>query len=257
MEILDLGLILITGVAAGFMNTLGGGGSLLSLPMLIFLGSPAAVANGTNRIALIAQNIVAITNFRRKGFFYPKLGITLAIPAVFGSFLGAKIAISIPEELFQRILAIIMVIVMVLILTRPEKKFLKEIEGENLSSIRLVIAMFVFFGIGVYGGFIQAGVGFIIISALALITGLSLVKINSLKVFIVLIYVFSSFAVFIIHGKVDWILGSTLAIGNALGAYLGSNFAVSKGDKWIRVFIVIAILSMSAKLLGLFNFLGL
>jgi len=116
--------------------------------------------------------------------------------------------------------------------------------------------MFVFFGIGVYGGFIQAGVGFIIISALALITGMSLVKINSLKLFIALIYVSSSFVVFIIHGKVDWILGFTLAIGNALGAYLGSNFAVSKGDKWIRVFIVIAILSMSAKLLGVFNFLG-
>jgi Sulfite exporter TauE/SafE. len=85
---------------------------------------------------------------------------------------------------------------------------------------------------------------------------MSLVKINSLKVFIVLIYIFSSLVVFIIHGKVDWILGLTLAIGNALGAYLGSNFAVSKGDKWIRVVIVIAILSMSAKLLGLFNFLG-
>ena len=257
MEILDVVLILVTGVAAGFMNTLGGGGSLLTLPMLIFLGSPAAVANGTNRIALMAQNVVAVSNFRRKGFFYPKLGITLAIPAVLGSFLGARIAISIPEELFQRVLAVIMIIILVLILTRPEKKFLKEIEGENLSSTRLVISMFVFFGIGVYGGFIQAGVGFIIISALALITGMSLVKINTLKVFIVLIYVFSSFVVFIIHGKVDWILGLTLAIGNALGAYLGSNFAVSKGDKWIRVFITIAILSMSAKLLGLFNFLGL
>ena len=150
-----------------------------------------------------------------------------------------------------------MIVVLILILTRPEKKFLKEIKGENLSSIRLIISMFVFFGVGVYGGFIQAGVGFIIISALALITGMSLVKINSLKLFIALIYISSSFVVFIIHGKVDWILGLTLAIGNALGAYLGSNFAVSKGDKWIRVVIVVAILSMSAKLLGLFNFLGL
>jgi len=257
MEILNVGLILITGVAAGFMNTLGGGGSLLTLPMLIFLGSPAAVANGTNRIALMVQNVVGVSNFRKKGFFYPKLGITLAVPAVFGSLLGARFAISVPEELFQKILAIIMIVVMILILTRPEKRFLKEIEGENLSTARLVVSIFVFFGVGLYGGFINAGVGFVIIVALTLITGMSLVKINSLKLFIVLIYVSSSFIVFIIHGKVDWILGFTLAIGNALGAYLGSNFAVSKGDKWIRIFIVIAILSMSAKLLGLFNFLGL
>ena len=257
MEILDVGLILVTGVVAGFMNTLGGGGSLLTLPMLIFLGSPAAVANGTNRIALMVQNVVGVSNFRKKGFFYPKLGITLAVPAVFGSLLGARFAISVPEELFQKILAIIMIVVMILILTRPEKRFLKEIEGENLSTARLVVSIFVFFGVGLYGGFINAGVGFVIIVALTLITGMSLVKINSLKLFIVLIYIFSSFIVFLVHGKVDWILGLTLAIGNALGAYLGSNFAVSKGDKWIRVFIVIAILSMSAKLLGLFNFLGL
>ena len=257
MEILNVGLILVTGIVAGFMNTLGGGGSLLTLPMLIFLGSPAAVANGTNRIALIVQNIVGVSNFRRKGFFYPKLGITLAVPAVFGSLIGAKFAISVPEELFQKILAIIMIVVMILILTRPEKRFLKEIEGENLSTVRLVVSIFVFFGVGLYGGFINAGVGFVIIVALTLITGMSLVKINSLKLFIVLIYISSSLVVFIIHGKVDWILGFTLAIGNALGAYLGSNFAVSKGDKWIRIFIVIAILSMSAKLLGLFNFLGL
>src|SRR5665648_568078 len=175
------------------------------MPVLIFLGLPAAVANGTNRIALMVQNVVAVSNFRRKGFFYPKLGITLAIPAVFGSFLGARFAISIPEELFQKILAVIMVVVLVLILARPEKKFLKEIEGENLSTTRFIVSMFVFFGVGVYGGFIQAGVGFIIISALALITGMSLVKINSLKLFIVLIYVSSSFIVFIIHGKVDWL----------------------------------------------------
>lgn len=127
MGILHVGLILVTGVAAGFMNTLGGGGSLLTLPMLIFLGSPAAVANGTNRIALIVQNVVAVSNFRRKGFFYPKLGIALAIPAVLGSFLGARFAISITEELFQKVLAVIMIVILVLILARPEKKYLKKI----------------------------------------------------------------------------------------------------------------------------------
>ena len=256
MEILDVGLILVIGVAAGFMNTLGGGGSLLTLPMLIFLGSPAAVANGTNRIALLIQNIVAVSNFKRKGFFYPKLSLYLGIPAILGSIIGARFAITIPEELFEKILAIVMIVVLLLILIRPEKKFLKKLEGENLSTTRLIVSMLVFFGVGIYGGFIQAGVGFIVIVALSLITGMSLVKINSLKVFIILIYTCSSLIIFFINGKVDLVLGLILAIGNAIGAYLGSNFAVSKGDKWIRVFIVIAILSMSAKLLGLFDFLG-
>ena len=144
MELLDVGLILIVGIAAGFINTLGGGGSLLTLPMLIFLGLPPSVANGTNRIAIMVQNIVGVANFRRKGFFYPKLGIILAIPAIFGSILGARLAISIPEELFQKILAVIMIIVMILIITRPERNFIKEIEGENLGITRLIISIFVF-----------------------------------------------------------------------------------------------------------------
>lgn len=257
MNLLQIGLILITGVAAGFINTIGGGGSLLTIPMLIFLGLPAGTANGTNRIAIIVQNIVGVTNFRSKGFFYPKQSFILGIPAILGSILGAKVAVTISGELFERILAIVMIIVLVIILTRPEKKFIKEIDSENLSTLRLLIAMIAFFGVGLYGGFLQAGVGFIIIVALTLITGMSLVKVNSLKVFIILIYTIASLLVFFVNGKVDIILGLTLAVGNALGAYLGSNFVVSKGDKWIRVFLVITILAMSAKLLGLFELIGL
>ncbi|MFW5872643.1 MAG: sulfite exporter TauE/SafE family protein [bacterium] len=256
MSLFQIGLILAAGIMAGFLNTLGGGGSLITLPVLIFMGLPPAVANGTNRIALVVQNIVGVTNFRSKGFFYPKLSFILGVPAILGSILGARVAVSISGELFEKILAIVMIIVLVLILTRPEKKFIKEIDSENLSTLRLIIAMIAFFGVGLYGGFIQAGVGFIIIVALTLITGMSLVKVNSLKVFIVLIYIISSLIVFLINGKVNFILGFTLAIGNAVGAYLGSNVAVSKGDKWIRVFLVVAILAMSAKLLGFFELIG-
>ena len=253
----QIGLILAAGIIAGFMNTLGGGGSLLTLPALIFLGLPAATANGTNRIAILIQNVVAVTNFRRKGYFYPKLSIILGIPAIIGSIFGARFAVTISGELFERILAIVMIIVLVLILTRPEKRFIKEIEGEKLDTVRLVISMIVFFGVGFYGGFIQAGVGFIFIVALTLLTGMSLVKVNSLKVFIILIYTISSLIIFLMNGKVELIPGLTLAVGNSIGAYIGSNFAVSKGDKWIRVFLVIAILAMAAKLLGLFDLIRL
>jgi hypothetical protein len=252
MNLWQIGLILITGIIAGFLNTLGGGGSLLTMPMLIFLGLPAAEANGTNRIAIFVQNIVGVINFRRKGYFYPKIGLLLGIPAVLGSIYGARVAITISGELFEKILGVVMIVVLIIILTRPEKRFIKEIEGENWGIIRIIVAVLAFLGIGFYGGFMQAGVGFIIIVALTLITGMSLVKVNSLKVFIILIYTISSLLVFIINGKINFLLGSTLAIGNAVGAYVGSNFAVSKGDKWIRIFLIITILAMSAHLWGLF-----
>ncbi|MTI79598.1 MAG: sulfite exporter TauE/SafE family protein [Firmicutes bacterium] len=262
MTVTNVLLILVTGVAAGFLNTVGGGGSLLTMPMLIFLGLPSAVANGTNRIALMVQNIVAIANFRHKGFFNPKLSILLSIPAVLGSIVGARFAINLPDELFNKILAVVMLTVLVLIIWRPEKKFIKTEEDknkdeQNFSKFKLAIAMLLFFFVGFYGGFIQAGVGFIIIAALTLITGMSLVNINALKVFVIFVYMLSSLLVFVISGNVDWILGFTLAIGNATGAYIGSNFAVAKGDKWIRIVLVIAVLGMSAKLLGLHKLLGL
>lgn len=163
-----------------------------------------------------------------------------------------------------------MLTVLVLIIWRPEQKLLKpkkengekdgrdqeeEEREEILSPLRLVIAALAFFGVGFYGGFIQAGVGFIIIAALTLITGMSLVKINSLKVFVTAIYMLTSLLVFVFSGKVHWIFGFTLAVGNAVGAYLGSAFTVSKGDKFIRIFLVVTVLVMSGKLLGLHKLL--
>ncbi len=247
-------LILIAGMAAGVINTLGGGGSLLTVPILIFLGLPAAEANGTNRVGLLIQDVVGIISFRSKGYFYPKVSFILGVPAVLGSILGVKVAISISGELFEKILGIIMILVLITILARPEKRFIKEIEGENWGFIRLAIAIIIFFGVGFYGGFIQAGVGFIIIIALTLITGMPLVKVNCLKIFIRLAFTISSLLLFTINGKVNFVLGLTLAAGCAIGAYFGSVIAINKGEKWIRFFLFITILAMAAKLWGLFDF---
>lgn len=257
MTISEILIILVAGIAAGFVNVVGGGGSLIAMPVLIFLGLPSAVANGTNRVALMVQSLVAIGYFRNRGYFYPKLSILLGIPAVIGSIIGAQFAISLSDEMFNRVLAVVMLVVLVLIIWRPEKKFIKSEEAmENLSKPRLAVAALIFLGVGFYGGFIQAGVGFVIIAALAMITGMSLVKINSLKVCVTIIYMLSSLIVFVCSGKVDWMLGLLLAVGNAVGAYLGSVFTVSKGDKWIRIFLIVSVLIMAAKLLEVHKWLG-
>ncbi|MBO8171775.1 MAG: sulfite exporter TauE/SafE family protein [Bacillaceae bacterium] len=248
MELVHILLILAAGTAGGFLNTVAGGGSLLTLPVLIFMGLPSAVANGTNRIALMVQNIVAVASFRQKGYFDWKFSILLGIPAILGSIVGANLAISLPDEIFNKILAVIMIMVLILILWQPEKKFLQS-EQENLSKGRRIAAAIAFFFVGVYGGFIQAGVGFIIIAALTLITGMSLVRINSIKVFVVGIYMLASLIVFIWNDQVNWVLGLTLAVGNGFGAWLGSLFSVSGGDKWIRFILAVAIIMMAVKLL--------
>lgn len=243
-------LVLLAGIAAGFINTLAGGGSLITLPILIFMGLPSATANGTNRIALVAQNIFASTNFKRKGYFYPKLILLLGIPATIGSIVGSNIAINLTDAIFNKVLGIVMIIVLILIIVRPEKKILKNQEFEEFVGKRKFISILVFFFVGMYGGFIQAGVGFILIVALSLLTGMSLLKVNSIKVSIVAMYTVAALAVFIINGNVNWAWGLLLAVGNSIGAYIGSTFAVEKGDKFIRAIIIIAVIAMAGKLWG-------
>lgn len=244
-------IMLLAGIVAGFINTVAGGGSLITLPILIFMGLPSATANGTNRIALLFQNIAASYTFRKKGLFYPKLALWLGIPAVLGAYVGSSLAVSLPDQLFNRILSIVMIVVLVMIITRPEKRFLKQVGEETLAGPRKWIAPLVFFFVGIYGGFIQAGVGFILIVALTLVTGLSLVKVNAIKVSIVAIYTAMALLVFVRSGHVDWGLGLLMAVGNSFGAYLGGTFAVKKGDRYIQAVIAVTVIVMAGKLWGL------
>ena len=248
-NLLHVLLLFVTGVFAGFLNTVAFGGSLLALPVLIFLGLPTAVANGTNRVAIFCQNFSAIMGFRRKGVSDFRYSISLAIPAVIGAVIGAIIAIDIKDALFNLILAVVMIAMLVLTLINPTKRLENKIESTDNRS--KTIAMLVFFFIGIYGGFIQAGVGLLIITGLRLLTGIDLVRTNAIKVFVIFFYTVVALGIFIAKDKVDWYLGPTLAVGNACGAWLGSHWAVEKGDKWIKVVLIVAVLAFAVRLVWL------
>lgn len=248
-NLLHVVLLFGTGIAAGFLNTVAFGGSLLALPMLIFLGLEAAVANGTNRVAIFFQNFSAIMGFRRKGVSDFRYSILLAVPAVIGAVIGATIAVDIKDSVFNLILAVVMITMLVLTLLNPTERLKNRTESEGKHS--KIIAMIVFFFIGIYGGFIQAGVGLLIITALRLLTGMDLVRTNAIKVFVIFFYTVVALGIFIKGGKVNWYLGPTLAVGNACGAWLGSHWAVEKGDKWIKVILIIAVIAFAIRLVWL------
>lgn len=245
-NLLHVLLLFGTGIAAGFLNTVAFGGSLIALPVLIFLGLPTAVANGTNRIAIFCQNFSAIMGFRRKGVSDFGYSILLAIPAVIGAVIGATIAVDIKDAIFNLILAVVMITMLVLTLINPTERLKDRIESEDRRS--KIIAIVVFFFIGIYGGFIQAGVGLLVITALRLLTGIDLVRTNAIKVFVIFFYTVIALGIFIIKDKVNWYLGPTLAIGNACGAWLGSHWAVEKGDKWIKVVLIVAVVAFAIRL---------
>ena len=239
-------LLFGTGIAAGFVNTVAAGGSLLALPMLIFLTADPKLANGTLRVAIFFQNVSAIMGFRRKGVSNFRYGILLAVPAAIGAWIGAEIAIGTDGALFQFILAFVMLVMLALTLLNPTARLKDRIESDTTGS--KIVAMAVFFFIGIYGGFIQAGVGLLIITALRLLTGMDLVRTNAIKVFVIFCYTVVALATFIVSKQVDWTLGVTLAIGNATGAWIGSHWAVEKGDKWIKVVLVVTVLVFATNL---------
>ena len=246
MEFTDILLVIMAGIVAGFLNVVAGGGSLITLPLLIFLGLPSAVANATNRIAIVGQNIFAVAGFRSKGISTWPYNLYLGISALLGAIIGAKIAVDIEDRLFNRILSIIMVLVAIVIVLRPIKS--PEQQQERMARKYQVLGIVSFFGVGIYGGFIQAGVGFIMIPLLTTINRFSLVKTNSAKVFVALTYSLSALAVFIIEDVLNWTVGLTLALGTALGGWIGSRWSVAKGDVWIRRVLIVAIIGLSIKL---------
>ncbi|MCD6347625.1 MAG: sulfite exporter TauE/SafE family protein [Bacteroidales bacterium] len=235
------------GFLCGFINTLAGSGSLISLPLLMFMGLPANVANGTNRIAILLQNIVGVSSFKQQKVFKISEGIWLAVPAIIGSVVGASLAISLNETLMTRVIGGLLVFMFFIILIKPDVW----IKGQAglVKSKPSWWQIIMFFAIGVYGGFIQAGVGFFLLAGLVLGAGFDLVKANAIKVLIILLYTPFALAIFIYHDQVNWVAGLILAVGNMLGALIASRFAVSWGAKAVRIILLVIIFGAAIKIL--------
>ncbi|WP_378174328.1 sulfite exporter TauE/SafE family protein [Aquimarina sp. SS2-1] len=245
-ETLLLLLLALVGFIAGVINTIAGGGSLLTLPMLIFMGLPPNVANGTNRIGIFIQSITSVAGFRSKGIKPSVFSVYLGISALIGSLIGAKIAIDIKGETFNKILAIVMLLVVFFIVFKPKvnvKNLVERIQGRYR-----LFSILAFFVIGIYGGFIQAGVGIFILLALTSINRMGLVQSNAVKALVVFIYTIGALTVFAFSEQIDYLYGFVLAFGNASGGWLSSRWSVKKGDGLVKIFLVIMVIAMAIKL---------
>ncbi|TAI48982.1 sulfite exporter TauE/SafE family protein [Flagellimonas allohymeniacidonis] len=238
--------LIVVGFAVGFINTIAGGGSLLSLPILIFLGLPPNVANGTNRVAIVIQTAIATAGFKSKGVSTYPFNVYLGISAFFGSLIGARIAVDVTGTTFNRILAIVMLCVVLIIIFKPKMR-LEEME-ERLTGKYLWLSVVVFFFFGIYGGFINAGLGFLMILFMHFTNRMNLVRVNATKVVVIFVYMLAALAVFAYNDKVVWKVGLILAIGNGSGAWIASRFSVKKGDGFVKTFLVVMVVIMAIKL---------
>jgi len=232
------------GLASGFLNVMAGGGSLFTLPLLIFFGFPVAVANGTNRVAVLVQNAAAVAAFRGQGHVAVRDGLTWAAATIPGAVAGAWLAVRVDERTFRILLAGVLVLGVVGLLVPSRRGRVPDV-GPG----RRVLALLVFFAIGFYGGFVQAGVGFLLMLALHQLLGLDLVRTNVQKVLIVLVFSVPALVVFVATGNVAWVAAIVLSAGNALGAVLATRLTVRGGERPIRIVVAVALLLMASRLL--------
>lgn len=242
-------LLFAAGLLAGVLNVIAGGGSFLTLPILMFLGLPPGVANGTNRVGILLQNVGAVWSFQRHGVLDWRSVLWAAAPSVPGAALGVWLALIVSDHAFKRILALLMVTLSLWTLwskrTGPSPSTLQDVDTP--STRRLVGIGIAFFLIGVYGGFVQAGVGFLILAATTA-AGLDLVRGNAVKVLTVLCFTALSLALFAWHGRVDWLMGMILAAGTTLGGLAGARLTVVKGHRWIRGVVTVTMILFALKL---------
>lgn len=251
MTIIEAIALIISGLAVGFINTLAGGATIISLSMLMFLGLPLNVANGTHRIAAALQTLTSVSTFRSKNVLDWRKGLILGIPVIAGSIIGARIAIEIHEEAFEKIVAVVMILMLVLILYKP-KRWLKgkqELIEQRFSWKQVIL----FFVIGLYGGFIYVGIGYFLLAAIVMSAGYDVVRANAIKVLIVLMYVPFTIGVFLWGDMINLEYGLVLAIGQVAGAYIGARSAVANGANFVRWVMVIFIIFSVAHLTNLID----
>jgi uncharacterized membrane protein YfcA len=246
---IELVILFFVGCVGGFLNVMAGGGSLLTVPIMIFMGIPGPVANGTNRIAIVAQNIAAVSAFAKQGFANFKLSLSLAIAAIPGAIAGAWVAANLPEQDFNTMLAVIMGIVMMVMSIKPAKKSIQSHREHIPSKNQLIAGHVLMVAAGFWGGFIQIGVGFIMMPILHRVMGLDLVTTNSHKVFIALVYTTVALFVFATQLQLYWMHGIVLGIGMAAGGVYGARFQIHKGEKSIKWVLNLVLVGFIVKLL--------
>lgn len=240
-------LLAVGGVAAGVINTNAGGGSLITVPLLDLAGVPGTVANGTNRVGVLVQNLSATAEFRRLHMSGIRASLPVLIPNMVGALVGALVISNVTDEAFERAFGLLMIPILFLSLRQATRSR----PDEHAAVWPWWWSAPLYFGVGVYGGAFQAGVGLLLLLALSR-AGWDLVMANSIKVVVILVQTVIVLPVFIVQGQVDWGPALVLAAGFGLGGLAGARVAVIGGERVIRPILVVAVVVLSGRMLGLY-----
>jgi uncharacterized protein len=234
-----VGILMVAGIAAGFVNTMAGGGSLLTLPALMLLGLPADVANASNRLSVVTQSLSGVWLYRREGKLPTESVAGVVLPTVCGSAVGAFVASRVPTTVLKPALVATMIIVALLMVFAPD---VVAPEGETPRPMGLRSGLGLF-AAGLYGGFIQAGVGFVLLSVLGGVLRYDLLRANALKLVCTAIFGVVALGIFVAAGQVAWVPAIALSIATVVGSQLGVRFALEVEPQLIRRLILVCVVA--------------
>lgn len=245
-------LLLLGGAGAGFINAVAGGGSALTLPLLMLTGLDASVANGTNRVAVAAQALTASATFHHQQVRPWTAVLRAGCWALPGAVIGAFVAIHIPPPALERVFGVLFLALAALLTARP-KWLVPDPDPEAFGDWPSAGGGLMLFGVGLYGGVFQAGVGIPLLVVLVQALRLDLVRANAVKVALVLVYTTAILGVFGGADQIDWRSGAILAVGGLGGSFIGARAAIAKGAPFIRRLVFVALILAGARALGLFE----
>ena len=246
--------ILLASTLAGFINTLAGSGSLITLSLLMFLGLPANVANGSNRLGVLFQSVVGVATFHKNKQIDLLKSTWFVVPMVVGASTGAMVAASLSAKVMEQVIGVIMVLMLFVILFKPEEWLREKTEKTDYKT---ALNILIFSAVGFYGGFIMAGVGVLILAAMVLRAKYSLKEANAVKLLTVFLFTIPVFLIYVFNQQVDWFFGTFMAIGQAFGAWLAANFAIKSpaAKIWTHRLLILIVVSSIFKILGIWDFL--
>ena len=238
-------LLVVGGTVAGLINAVAGGGSTLTVPLLVLAGVPGNSANGSNRVGILTSNAAAATAFRKLGVGGLSKSAPVLVPIVVGSLVGAFAITRLTDDTFERVFGLLMLPIIFLSIRKPKVKL-------DADPWPVPLTVVVFLGVGLYGGAVQAGVGLVMLAALTR-AGYDLVTANNIKVVANLTLTSVVLPIFIAQGKVEWVPALILAVGLTAGGWIGAHAAVKGGERLIRAGMVVSALLLSGSLLGLYG----
>lgn len=240
MDYVETIFIFLMGFLASFIGINVGGGSLISIPVLIFLGLPPHIAIATNKLASLGLVTAGTYQFARKGKLHPTIGTIGFILTLIGAFFGARVLLLVPEELITKLVGILILIVLALVIINNHAGLKHKKVSVVLKHLRL--PAFLLFGF--WGAFFGGGFGVFSIYSLIVLYGLTFVESAAVTSLLGVGIALVAIPIYWLSGSIDMTVAIPLLIGMTAGAYTGAAYGIKKGNHWLRkLFIIVSVLS--------------